>query len=99
MGPCQLPRLAEFEIIGPPEMREVDMNARSFSPHYKLMTNAELRRYDERPPEQQPAIDAIETFLLAVFLWRYVTYCARRGRFAAMNGAARLFRELDTGKA
>ncbi len=50
-----------------------------FSPHapFKLMTNAELRRYGERPPELQPAIDAAEAFLLAVFLRRYVTYCAR----------------------
>jgi hypothetical protein len=49
---------------------------------------------NERPPELQPTIDAAEAFLLAVFLRRYVTYCARRGRFAAMNGAARLHAEI-----
>jgi hypothetical protein len=42
-----------------------------------------------------PAIDAAEAFLLAVFLRRYVTYCARRRRFAAMNGAVALFRDLS----
>ena len=42
----------------------------------------------------QAAIDGLERFLLLVFLRRYVTYCARRRRFAAMNGAARLFAEL-----
>ena len=57
--------------------------------------DAELRRYSERPPELQPAIDAAEAFLLAVFLRRYVTYCARRHRFAAMHGAVALFRELS----
>ena len=56
--------------------------------------DAELRRYRERPPELHPAIDAAEAFLLAVFLRRYVTYCARHGRFAAMNGAARLYAEV-----
>ena len=53
-----------------------------------------LGRYSERPPELQPAIDAAEAFLVAVFLRRYITYCARRRRFAAMNGAARLYAEI-----
>jgi len=39
-----------------------------------------LQEYNERPPEQGPTIDAAEAFLLAVFLRRYVTYCARRVR-------------------
>jgi len=56
-----------------------------------------LRRYNERPPDLQPVIDAADALLLAVFLRRYVTYCARRGRFAAMDDAARLFRELNAG--
>jgi hypothetical protein len=84
---------AEWEIAGPAEIRDVDPDARYFTPH-KSPLDAELRRYSERPPELQPAIDAKEAFLLAMFLRRYVTYCARRHRFAAMNGAARLLREL-----
>jgi hypothetical protein len=40
-----------------------------------------------------PAIDATERFLLRVFLRRYITWCARRRRFAAMQGAQRLFEE------
>ena len=40
-----------------------------------------------------PRIDATERYLLRVFLRRYITYCARRRRFAAMKGAARLFAE------
>ena len=85
-------RHAEFEIIGEPEIRNVDPYARAFSPHqpFKQMMNAEMRRYTERSPELQPAIDAIEAFLVQLFLRRYVTYCARRRRFAAMNGAAQL---------
>jgi hypothetical protein len=89
-------RHSEWEIIGQPEIRDVDPEARAFSPHasFKQMMAAELRRYSERPPELQPTIDAIEGFLLAVFLRRYVTYCARSGRYAAMNEAARLFDEI-----
>ena len=93
-------RHAEFEIIGPPEIREVDQRAQYFNPHYKVMAAAELTRISETPPELQPhlatppAIDAVEAFLVRLFLRRYVTYCARRRRFASMNGAARLFVEL-----
>jgi len=86
-------RYAEWEIIGPAEIRDVDPGSRYFTPHNSPL-EATLRRYNERPPELQPAIDAAEAFLLAVFLRRYVTYCARRRRYAAMNGAARLYAEL-----
>jgi hypothetical protein len=86
-------RHATREIVGPAEIRDVDPDARTFTPH-KSPLDAELRRYSERPPELQPMIDAVEAFLLALFLRRYVTYCARRGRFAAMNGAARLFAKV-----
>jgi hypothetical protein len=41
----------------------------------------------------QEAIDASERFLLRPFLRRYITWCARGRRFAAMQGAARLFAE------
>ena len=66
-----------------------------FTPHRSPL-DAELRRYSERPPELGPVVDATETFLLAVFLRRYITYCARRRRFATMNGAARLYATLQT---
>jgi hypothetical protein len=71
-----------------------DPDARYFAPHFNAMMKAELRRFRERPPELQPAIDALEAHLVRVFLRRYVTYCARRRRFAAMNGAARLYAEF-----
>ena len=86
-------RYAEWEILRPTEIRDVDPESRYFTPHGHPQ-DAALRRYSERAPDEQPAIDAIEAFLLAVFLRRYVRYCARRRRYAAMNGAARLFREL-----
>jgi hypothetical protein len=46
-----------------------------------------------------PAIDMIEAFLVSVFLRRYVTYCARRKRYVAMQGAATLLREIQRGRA
>jgi len=41
-----------------------------------------------------PAIDAVEAFLVNLFLRRYITHCARRRRYAQMNGAARLLETL-----
>jgi hypothetical protein len=64
-------RYAEWEIIGAAEIRDVDPDARAFTPHRSPL-DAELRRYSERTPELQPAIDAAESFLLAVFLRRYI---------------------------
>ena len=43
-----------------------------------------LQPHRERPP----AIDRLERCLVARFLRRYITYRARRGRYAAMRGAA-----------
>ena len=92
-------RYKEWEIIGPPEIREVDPSARYFTP-WKVVTHAELLRMEERQPEMQPhlaqppAMDHPEAFLVGLFLRRYVTYCARRGRYAQMNGAARLLRDV-----
>jgi hypothetical protein len=94
-------RHAEYEITGPPEIREIGEGTRYFNPHFKLMTNTELRRFSELPPELQPhlatppGIDAVEASLVRLFLRRYVTYCARRRRYGAMNGAARLFAEVS----
>jgi hypothetical protein len=80
-------RYAEWEILRPAELRDVEPDARYFTPH---AASADVGHQNERPLELQPTIDAAEVSLLAIFLRRYVTYCARRGRFAAMNGAARL---------
>jgi hypothetical protein len=81
-------RYSEWGITGPAEIRDVDPDARAFSPHtsFKSMMSAELRRYSERPPELRPSIDSTEAFLLAVLLRRYVTYCARCRTSAAMEG-------------
>src|SRR4030095_16540399 len=87
-------RYAEFEITGPPEIRDVDPDAPYFASHFNAMISAELRRFRERPPELQPVMDALEAFLVRAFLRRYITYCARRGKYAAMHGAARLFAEV-----
>jgi hypothetical protein len=62
---------------------------------FKVMIGAELKRYGERPPElAAPPVDELESFLARLFIRRYVTHCPRRGRYAAMNGAARLFAEI-----
>ena len=88
-------RYAEWEIIGPPEIRDVDPNARYFTP-WKIVPHADLMQMEEPPPEMQPhlaeppRIDEREVFLTTLFLRRYVTYCARRKRYAQMQGAARL---------
>ena len=48
-----------------------------------------LRRSKSHLSKTLSALDRLERFLVLVFLRRYVTYCARRRRYAAMNGAAR----------
>jgi hypothetical protein len=83
-------RYREWEIIGPAEIRG-DVPVQMFQPVLapKHETPLELQPHLAMPP----AIDATERFLLRLFLRRYITWCARRRRFAAMQGAARLFGE------
>jgi hypothetical protein len=42
-------RYSEWEIVGPAEVRDVDTDARYFTPH-KSASDAALRRYNERRP-------------------------------------------------
>ena len=93
-------RYAEFEVVGAPEIREIDRDRQRFSPHIdagqrvlQASCGPPGDRLDERdlPRIVAPAsLCGSERFLLLLFLRRYVTYCARRQEFAAMNGAARL---------
>lgn len=89
----------EWEIIGPPEIRDTDPSARYFSP-WRVTSHAEAMRMFEPAPEMNPhlakpaAMDATERFLTALFLRRYVTHCARRRRIPEMQGAARLLAEI-----
>ena len=88
-----------WEIVGPAELREVDPDARYFTP-WKVVPHAELMRLQEPPAEMQPRlarpppIDGLEAFLAALFLDRYVTYCARQRRYPQMQGAADPHREI-----
>jgi len=72
-------------VIGPPEILDVDPEARYFTPS-KGVPNAELKRGGP-PPEVQPhlarppAVDGLEAFLATLFLRRYVAYCAKRRRY------------------
>jgi hypothetical protein len=75
---------AEWEIIGPAEVRDLDASARRFDPC----------RVIDHAPQLTPSLDADERFLIALFLRRYVTHCARGRRFAQMEGAARLYQEI-----
>ena len=81
-------RYREWEIIGPPEIRS-DEPAQMFQPSLPAIADKplELQPHLAAPPR----IDATERYLLRVFLRRYITWCARHKRFAAMQGAARLF--------
>jgi hypothetical protein len=92
-------RYAEFEFIGAPEIREIDRDGQRFSPHADASQHAHRAsesaqcRLDARdcpPPVDPGSLRGLERFLLLLFLRRYVTYCARHRRFAAMNGAAQL---------
>jgi hypothetical protein len=93
-------RYAEWMIDGEPEIRG-HIPAVGFNPYTApqpsrvlhppaATSNVELQPQRVKPP----AIDGVEAFLVAYFLRRYVTYCARRGRYAAMQSAAALLGEV-----
>jgi hypothetical protein len=98
---------AQWKITGLPEIRS-GTPVMMFGPWASLAPwpSAHLPPIEEPPPdhgptpdpppvEQPPPIeDQLEHFLLLLFLRRYITYCARRRRFAAMNGAARVLAEV-----
>jgi hypothetical protein len=100
-------RYAKWEITGPPEIRS-GTPVVMFSPWASLSPRpaAHLPPVEDPPPdhgptpdpppvEQPPPIeDQLERFLVPLFLRRYVTYCARRRRFAEMEGAARLHAKI-----
>ena len=92
-------RYAEYEIVGSAEVRDGDPDAPRFTPHVERAAEPTEPRANvaEFQPHlaQPPAIDSTEIALLQLFLRRYVTYCARRSRYASMNGAVRLFAELS----
>ena len=46
-------RYAEWEIVGPPEIGDVDPGTRFFTP-WKVVPHADLTRMDERQPELGP---------------------------------------------
>lgn len=86
-------RYATWEITGPASLTP-GMSI-GFDPYRKVVPHAEWTRITEPSPDMDPALgDAFERTLVQIFLRRYVTYCARRGRYAQMNGAAALLRTL-----
>lgn len=93
-------RYAEWEVDGEPERREAA--PAGFDPFRRGGAIAKDRPVEFRDPGLRmqpqravpPGIEPAEASLLRIFLRRYVTYCARRGRYAAMNGAAGLLAEV-----
>jgi len=83
----------EWEIIGPPEVRG-DEPVRMFAMDQQGTTFAASARIHDEAPQLEPSISDAERFILCIFLRRYVTWCARRRRFAAMQGAAELHRQV-----
>ncbi len=75
-------RYDRWQTIGTPEIRG---SVKMFTP---------FGERTDLPLEMTPSLDADERFLARLFLHRYVTWCARRRRFAQMQGAARLHREV-----
>jgi len=77
-------RHADWELIGEPEYRSGD--GAMFSPFRRLGFEPAL--------DVEPRLQPCEAWLVACFLRRYVTWCARTRRLGAMQGAARLLREV-----
>ena len=95
-------RYAEYEIVGSAEVRDGDPDAPRFTPHVERAaeptepTEPRANVAEFQPHlAQPPAIDSTEIALLQLFLRRYVTHCARRRRYAEMQGAALLHGEVS----
>jgi len=90
-------RHADWMIAGEPEVRG-NVPSVGFNPHARWTDGAVTvppgPPVELQPQRADPPLDSLEVFLVATFLRRYVTYCARRHRYAAMNGAARLLSEI-----
>jgi len=90
-------RYAEWELLGEAETRGTTASFNPFRRHQRLPPHVEYHepKLDRQPQRATPPrIDADEAMLVSVFLRRYMRYCARRGAYAAMNGAAALLAEL-----
>jgi hypothetical protein len=72
-------RYKEWEIIGPPEIRG-DPDDGYFRP-YPLPAQKPIGNV-----QREPGLNEDERYLVLLFLRRYVTYCARRRRYAQMQG-------------
>jgi hypothetical protein len=77
-------RHADWELIGEPEYRSGD--GAMFSPFRRLGFEPAL--------DVEPQLHPSEAWLVACFLRRYVTWCARTRRLGAMQGAARLLEHV-----
>ena len=84
-------RYKEWEITGPPDVRDVDPEARYCTPwkvvpHAVLMRMEGARRQRSRTLSSRQRVDEREAFLAMLFLRRYGTYCARRRRHSLLQG-------------
>ena len=81
-----------------PDIGHVQATARRSRPRRVQMVGIVRHgRHDSVPGRTFRILAGLSAALarrLLVFLRRYVTYCARRGRLAAMNGAAQLFAKV-----
>jgi hypothetical protein len=84
-------RFERWEIVGPPELRPDDpVQMFTAEPPTARIAAPPL----EPAPLLEPEVSAAERLLVCLFLRRYTTWCARKRRFAAMQGAAALHRTL-----
>ena len=88
---------AEWMIAGEPEVHGNVAPASTFDPHHRW-TDGAVSTADANAEVigsgQLRALDSLSATLVATFLRRYVTWCARTRRYSAMNGAARLLRAV-----
>lgn len=91
-------RYTDWDLLGEPELR--GSTPASFSPFASRRLRSRVveqqeQRLELHPQRQRPSgVDRTEAFLAQLFLRRYVTYCARKRAYAAMNGAAVLLHEI-----
>lgn len=82
-------RYKDWETIGPPEIRA------SVGGHFSPWRRTGRSLEQAATVDPSPSLLDDERSLVLLFLRRYVAYCARRRRFAQMEGAARLYRKVS----
>lgn len=83
-------RYAEWEIVGPAEVRESGSNASYFNLGGPRPVASPAEGVD-----RTPSLCEVERYLVLLLLRRYITWSARKRQLGSLREAARLYRPVE----